>query len=252
MYKIPANTLFIGKNLIFVPECHSTNDLAIAKSHEPDIVEGTVVITDNQTAGRGQRGNVWKASPGMNLTFSMILKPAFLQPKDQFYLNIVTSLAVRDFLQTKTDAEIKVKWPNDVLVDGKKLCGILIENQLQGNRISNTVAGIGLNINQRVFDLPTATSLTLITNKTFILPDVFEQLLSHIEGRYLELVQGKYKELLAHYEQALYWHGIAHRFSSKEELFTGVIRGVDDVGRLKIEVDGVIKLFAAKELVYVA
>jgi len=252
LYKIPANTLFIGKNLIFVPECHSTNDLAIAKSHEPDIAEGTVVITDSQTAGRGQRGNVWKASPGMNLTFSIILKPAFLQPKDQFYLNIITSLAVRDFLQTKTDVEIKVKWPNDVLINGKKLCGILIENQLKGSRISNTVAGIGLNINQRVFDLPTATSLTLIANKTFALPEVFEQLLSHLEARYLELVHGNYKRLMAHYEQALYWHGAAHEFTSNGEMFTGVIRGVDDAGRLKIEVAGAIRLFVAKEIVYVA
>jgi len=250
LYKIPANTLFIGKNLIFVPECHSTNDLAMERSREPAIPEGTVIVTDNQTAGRGQRGNTWKASPGMNLTFSVILKLSFLDLKDQFYLNIITSLAVRDFLQTKTKAEIKVKWPNDVLVDSKKICGILIENQLKGNRFTNTVAGIGLNINQREFDLSTATSLTLVTGKTFALSDALEQLLSHLEARYLEL-HGNIKKLMNHYHEGLYWCNRTHQFSSHGQTFDGIIRGVDDAGRLMIEVDGDVKLFAEKEIVYV-
>jgi len=252
LYKIPANTLFIGKNLIFVPECHSTNDLAIDKSHEPAMPEGTVIVTDNQTAGRGQRGNTWKASPGMNLTFSVILKPTFLDLRDQFYLNIVTSLAVHDFLQTKTEAEITVKWPNDVFVNSKKICGILIENQLKGNRFTNTVIGIGLNINQQEFDSPTATSLTLVTSRVFALPEELQQLLSHLEARYLELVHGNVKKLMNRYLEVLHWHNSAHRFSSRGETFEGIIRGVDDVGRLRIEVDGDVRLFVEKEIVYLA
>jgi len=252
LYKIPANTLFIGKNLIFVPECHSTNDLAIEKSHEPGVPEGTVIVTDNQTAGRGQRGNTWKASPGMNLTFSVILKPTFLDLKDQFYLNIITALAVRDLLQTRTEADVKVKWPNDVLVDGKKICGVLIENQLKGNRFTNTVIGIGLNINQQVFDLSAATSLSLVTGKAYVLSEILEQLLSRLEARYLDLVHGNVQKLISHYHEALYWRNNTHQFSSRGEVFNGIIRGVDNTGRLQMEIDGEVRLFVEKEIVYLA
>ncbi len=89
MYKIPANTLFMGKNLVYVPECHSTNTLALELSQRTSVAEGTIVITDNQTNGRGQRGNEWFSEPYKNLTFSLIVKPTFLKPIDQFNLTIL-------------------------------------------------------------------------------------------------------------------------------------------------------------------
>lgn len=251
MYKIPANTLFIGKNLVFVPECHSTNDLAIQLSQKPSTPEGTVVITDSQTAGRGQRGSTWKASPGMNLTFSVILKPKALDLKDQFYLNIFTSLAIHDYLKTKTNAPVSIKWPNDLLADGKKISGILIENQLKGNQFSNTVVGIGLNINQQDFELLTATSLATVTEKKFDLPEELEALLSILEARYLELIRGHYKKLMEMYLSVLHWHHAIHTFSSNGEAFDGTIIGVDDIGRLKIETNHGVRIFAVKEIVYV-
>lgn len=250
MYKIPANTLFLGKNLIFVPECHSTNDLAIELSNKPSAAEGTVIITNSQTAGRGQRGNTWKAAPGMNLTFSVILKPKTLDLANQFYLNIFTSLAVYDYLKTKTDAAIRIKWPNDLLIDGKKLCGILIENQVRGNQFSNSIVGIGLNINQHTFELPTATSLGLIAHREFALAKELEELLSRIESRYLELIHGNYTKLREDYHASLYWRNVEHTFSSKEEVFQGTIQGIDTIGRLMIDTAAGVKVFAEKEIVY--
>ena len=149
MYKIPANTLFVGKNLVFVPDCPSTNTLALQITQQSPAKEGTLVITDNQTAGKGQRGNVWEAEPRQNLTFSLILKPGFLAVSKQFYLNVVICLALKDYLMEKISRTVYIKWPNDILVHEKKISGVLIENQLQGAHISNSIVGIGLNMNQK-------------------------------------------------------------------------------------------------------
>src|SRR5690606_4392063 len=105
-----------------------------------------------QLKGRGQRGAVWLSEHGQNLTMSVVFKPTFLTPQDQFYLNVVVSLAVRAVLASYC-SEAFVKWLNDVLVHNKKVAGILIENQIKGNVLANSVAGIGLNVNQQSFPL---------------------------------------------------------------------------------------------------
>lgn len=178
MYKIPASTLFIGKNLVFVPECHSTNDLALQLCQQSQVTDGTLIITSNQTKGRGQRGNSWLSSPGLNLTFSLIFRPMFLAISNQFYLNIFTSLAVHDYLRARTNATVAVKWPNDVLIDGQKISGILVENQIQGSHFQSIVAGIGVNINEQNFSPGVnATSLALKTGRSRDLQEELELLL---------------------------------------------------------------------------
>ena len=129
MYKIPATTLFLGKNLIFMPECHSTNDTLLLLCQKENLPEGTLVITSSQTAGRGQRGNVWEAQKDKNLTFSFLLKPSFLPVIKQFYLNIFVSLGISDFLTTISGEKVQIKWPNDILLQEKKVSGILIEGK---------------------------------------------------------------------------------------------------------------------------
>ena len=251
MYKIPANTLFIGKSLIYVPECHSTNSLALEMSQQRSVLDGTVVITDNQTAGRGQRGNTWEAAQGKNLTFSIVLQPLFLAVKDQFFLNIFTSLAIQDFLSDKTSATVKIKWPNDILVNGKKICGILIENQIRGLQVSNTIAGIGLNINQSEFNIATATSLCVVLNKQFDLQLVFDELIGCIEARYMQLRKGSMATLKEEYLQQLYWQGEDHVFTSNGISFTGKINGIDEVGKLSIDTREGERYFDIKEISYV-
>jgi BirA family transcriptional regulator, biotin operon repressor / biotin---[acetyl-CoA-carboxylase] ligase len=253
LYKIPASTLFMGSNLVFMPECHSTNTLALQLCQQSSTPEGTLVITNNQTAGRGQRGNAWEAEPGKNLTLSLILKPVFLNLKDQFFLNMIISLAVYDYFITKKITDIHIKWPNDVMAGNKKLCGILIENQIQGSQFVHSVAGMGININQQHFSVSTATSLHLITGIQYTLQDELELLLQKIEARYLQLRQNALDKIKNDYLNVLYWKGKNHLFSSNGQHFSGTIVGIDDMGRLKVQREDhdAVQVFDLKEISYV-
>jgi BirA family biotin operon repressor/biotin-[acetyl-CoA-carboxylase] ligase len=250
VYKTLENTLFIGKNIVYLPSCPSTNDLAIKLLHLRKPTEGTVVIADEQTAGRGQRGNQWQAGPGQNLTLSVILRPVFLTVKHQFYLTMVTALAVHDFLTRQLTTPAQIKWPNDILMGGKKLGGILIENQIQGESLSATVIGIGLNINQKDFSISTATSLSVVADREFVLQPCFTALLSHLESRYLMLRSGKYKMLEQNYLQQLYQRNEVCTYKSGDQKFTGIIRGIDDWGKLMIETEEGMKSFDLKEVTF--
>lgn len=250
MYKTLENTLFIGKNIIYLPSCTSTNDLAIKLLHLQKPTEGTILITDEQTAGRGQRGNQWQAEPGQNLTLSVILRPVFLAVKHQFYLTMVTALAVHDFLASQFTTPAQIKWPNDILMGGKKLGGILIENQIQGESLSATVIGIGLNINQKDFSISTATSLRLVAGHEFILQTCFTTLLSHLESRYLMLRSGKYQGLEQDYLQHLYQRNEVRTYEHNHQKFTGIILGIDDWGKLMIETEAGVRSFDLKEVAF--
>ncbi|WP_276370292.1 biotin--[acetyl-CoA-carboxylase] ligase [Chryseolinea sp. H1M3-3] len=234
-----------------MPECHSTNTKALELCQQPNTPEGTLVITNQQTSGRGQRGNTWESRPGMNLTFSVILKPVFLLVKDQFLLNVITSLAVHDYLSETCKAPIHIKWPNDILVNEFKICGILIENQLMGDRFTNVVVGIGFNVNQREFSWGSATSLASVTNRTYDLQEVLEGLLSNLEARYVQLRQGHAHILKADYLRHLYRINEIHTFSADHNQFEGKIIGVDEYGRLRISTAGQEKIFGIKEISFV-
>jgi BirA family transcriptional regulator, biotin operon repressor / biotin---[acetyl-CoA-carboxylase] ligase len=250
VYKTAGNTLFIGKNIAFVAACPSTNDLALSLLQRSHPAEGTVVITHHQTAGRGQRGNQWQAQPGQNLTLSLILKPSFLSVKQQFLLTVVTTLALYDLISGVTASAPNIKWPNDLLVDDKKVCGILIENQLQGHSISTSVIGIGLNVNQLVFDFPTATSLAHVGRKEFELEPLLHQLFSLLEARYLQLRHGMHAALMDDYLLRLYRFQQPALYEANNETFEGTILGVDDWGKLKMETPTGLKFFDLKEIQY--
>ncbi|MCW5911044.1 MAG: biotin--[acetyl-CoA-carboxylase] ligase [Cyclobacteriaceae bacterium] len=208
--------------------------------------EGTVVITDNQYGGRGQRGNLWVSEPGKNFTFSVLLKPA-LRADRQFLLTQVVALAVADYVRSKA-GHVKIKWPNDILVNDKKLCGVLIENSLVGSAIQVVIAGVGLNVNQAVFKDPKATSLKLITGKEYDLNQELELLLHCIEVRYLQLREGKVDQLNADYRNNLYRLGERHLFETAGEKFQGLITGVDETGRLLVETGQGARAFGLKEI----
>jgi BirA family transcriptional regulator, biotin operon repressor / biotin---[acetyl-CoA-carboxylase] ligase len=251
LHKIPANTLFLGKNLVFMPECHSTNSFALKLCQQsPLTADGTVVITSNQTAGRGQRGSTWQSEPGMNLTFSVIFKPAFLSVNHLFYLNVFSALAIRDYLTAKGCPEVLIKWPNDIYVNNKKLCGMLVENQLKGNELSCAVIGFGLNLNQQQFEVDIASSLSLILGHPFDLQTELEMVLSLIEARYLQLRQNKLPALMEDYLQSLYWLNEVHTFSAHGDFFEGTICGVDSSGRLRVRVNEVERAYGSKEIRY--
>jgi len=248
LYKIPASTLFVGKKLVYVPECHSTNTLSAELSQRGSVVEGTLVITSNQFNGRGQRGNQWISEPGKNLTFSLILKPTFLKPDQQFRLTQVISLAVADYVTKKTHEVVKIKWPNDLLINSRKVCGILIENSISGETIQTSIVGVGLNVNQIEFFGYNATSLKNETLRDFDLQNELNELLHCIEVRYLQLRDGKFEKIAEDYLQNLYRIGEQHTFKISNNEKQGVIEGVDQRGRLVVSFDGFKQEFDLKEI----
>lgn len=251
MYKIPANTLFLGKNLVFVPQCHSTNTLLMELAQKTQPIEGTLVITANQTKGRGQRGNGWETEPGANFTISLLLRPTFLMAKNQFQLTQAISLGIADYLSERLAKSISIKWPNDILVGNKKITGILIENTLSGDYIQQSIIGIGLNVNQTIFNISTATSMQLENGDSFQLQDELGLLLASIEKRYLQLRAGKKLELNEEYLKRLYWKGETRKFLANEKIFVGKIEGVDSIGRLLVQHGDTLTSFGLKEIVFV-
>lgn len=252
MYKIPSGTLFLGKNLLVVPECPSTNTLAAELAQAGKAPEGTTVITHHQTAGRGQRGNTWESGKGLNLTFSVVLNPVFLKAGEQFLLNKTIALSIHDVVKKYTSEPVRIKWPNDIMIGDKKVCGILIENQLAGEKISRSIIGIGLNVNQKEFPTTLGSSLSLHSSQVIGMEGLFEELLQSIEWRYLE---GRRQEPGARsredYLGVLYRVGEKYKYIIGDSEVDGVIRGVDHNGKLIVEIEGQERTFDLKEIKYV-
>ena len=237
----------MGKNMVFVPECHSTNSLALEMSQKRDLVEGTLIITGHQTQGRGQRGNAWLSEHGKNLTFSLVLRPAMITIADQFTLNMAVSVGIRSFLEGALNRPVYIKWPNDILVDDLKVCGILIENQIQGNSLLQSIVGIGLNVNQSVFSIAHAASMQMLMGREYDLNEILETLCASLEQWYLMLSRepDKIKEA---YHASLYGLNAPRNFSTPQDRFEGVIRGVDAQGRLTLATSSGIRHFRNREL----
>lgn len=146
--------------IIDLPETGSTN--SFLSTIAPEMPHGTVVMARAQTAGRGQRGNSWESSPGENITMSMLLRPRHISPSAQFVISQAVSVGIVNVLRRYLpDHEVSVKWPNDIYVGDRKICGILIENVLSGSSIDYSIVGMGINVNQREFlsDAPNPVSL---------------------------------------------------------------------------------------------
>ena len=192
-------------DIIWLESVDSTNEEC--RRHISDIDNLSVVAAVSQTSGKGQRGNSWSSAPGENLTFSVVLKfplsvtPGELEPMqayDQFVLSEIAALSVVDLL-AEHEIQAKIKWPNDIYVGDKKICGILIENSLHGEWIQHSIIGIGLNVNQRNFDvtLPNPTSMVLCSGYSFELRAILEEYMDilqayidrycHIRGGYANL-----------------------------------------------------------------
>lgn len=253
MYKIYPKTLFLGQKIQYLPSCQSTNDEASALIAQTDPAEGTLVITDHQIAGRGQRGNQWETKSGQNLTASFILKPTFLSANEQFWLNIAISLGIYDVLLPLVGDTLRIKWPNDIYTGDQKVGGILIENTLHGYDIAWSVVGVGLNINQTEFNYPTATSLQQQAPlpNTYDIPGLLSRLCETLEQRYLQLRSGQRDPLKISYLQTLYRYQEEHVFEREGHYFRGIIVGVDDAGRLAIAQDGQVRYFGFKEVSFV-
>ncbi len=199
--------------------------------------DGTVVVAELQTAGKGQRGKNWHGDAGKNLTFSILKEFDSLAARRHFDLNMAVSLAILEVLGGVGISGLRVKWPNDILSGGRKICGILIENTLSGERILKSVIGIGLNVNQREFEgLPRAGSLFTVAGRSFDTEALLQGLLAEISTRLTALEQMPEDRLRLAYEAKLFGMGQELRFMLADNIpLIGIIRGVTEDGLLRVE-----------------
>lgn len=229
----------------------STNRYLKTLMNEEALDDYTVVMTENQQSGRGQLGTIWESEPGKNLTFSVLKKTDALSIPNLFMLNICVSLAVYRALMRFGVTDIKIKWPNDILSGSSKICGILIENILAGNRINSSVIGIGLNVNQMVFNkLPKVSSLKLLLGRNIDLDSILVEILNELKEVFNQYEQVGIYKLEQLYTQLLFRKDKPSTFKNKDgDMFMGFIRGVSKEGKLIVALeDDVLKEFNLKEL----
>jgi BirA family biotin operon repressor/biotin-[acetyl-CoA-carboxylase] ligase len=242
----------IGGHYLFIPQVASTNSYCkeLLNSNTPP-PEGLVIQAGHQTQGKGQMGNAWLVGANKNLTYSCIIYPSFISPTEQFYLNMAVSLSVAELLDEYI-GNAKIKWPNDIYINNKKIGGILIENSLMGNKIQSSIIGIGININQNSFEgLPHATSLFMELGVEYPLTYMLQQWCALFEG-YLALLKSRsFGSLTKLYLQRMWQHNKTVHYHKNNILHTGIIKGVNPLGQLLIDENGEQVVYNFKEISFV-
>lgn len=240
-------TLFIGQEKISFENLDSTNAYLKQLCSEKVQVEGLTITAEYQTLGRGQIGNTWDSPKGQNLLFSVLLRPNFLSPDRQFYLNMSVCLALNDTLNQFCSG-FQIKWPNDILFDGKKVAGILIENSISKNKIENSIIGIGINVNQKDFGAEYGrTSLSKLLGNSVDRGFLLQRICEKLEPRYLRLKSGS-QGLFADYYSSLYGYKQEVEAEINGRVIICSIVGVEPNGRLITEIKGKKKKFNFKEI----
>ncbi len=242
------------KSHIFRSESlESTNEELKKIAQKEDLPNFSCVITDNQTAGKGQIGNKWESEPNKNLTFSILLHPTTLPILKQFLLSKMVSVAIAQTLEQYV-ADVSIKWPNDIYVGDKKICGILIENSIMGDKIHQSIIGIGLNVNQTLFlsDAPNPVSLKMISNNEYHLEDILLQILEQIEIRFAQLLAGCTNTISHIYFDKLFRREGYFPYKDINGVFVAKIEEVKDFGFLVLKrKDGTISEYAFKEIQFI-
>jgi BirA family biotin operon repressor/biotin-[acetyl-CoA-carboxylase] ligase len=237
----------IGNQIIQLDRVDSTSNYVATLVSEGKARHGMVILAENQTNGRGQRGTIWQSESAKNLILSFYIEHKDLEISQQEALTHFTSIAIHACLM-KLGISSAIKWPNDILVKTKKIAGILIENQLRGTKITSSIIGIGLNVLQTKFDFSGSTSVLCVLDKTIHKEEVFERLILELNNSYLQIQNKAYSQLKENYLNKLWLLGIESTFEVNNTFFKGIIRGTDAFGRLEIEdVDG-IKTYDLKEI----
>lgn len=236
--KAALGTVWVGQCVVYYPAIGSTNDEAkrLAETGAP---EGTLIIADHQTAGRGRLERQWWSPPGSSLLLSLVFRPAFLSPHQAHRLTMVCSLAVCDAVAEVTGLAAAVKWPNDVLVDGRKVCGLLAELGIAGSQLDYVVVGIGINVNVDFEDddLPVlmapATSLKAEAGREVSRLAVLAAFVRYVEARYERLRAGA----LPHeeWQARLVTVGQEVQVTMPGRVLTGLATAVDADGALLVQ-----------------
>lgn len=237
-------------NLIKLDAIDSTNEYLKELSKQNSLENYTVVTAENQTKGKGQMGAIWDSEKGKNFIMSILIKEFLLSSNDVFQLSMLVSVSVIQALETLEIPNLKIKWPNDILSDSKKIGGILIENSFKNDGVIVSVVGIGLNVNQINFDLlPKASSMKVITNQDFdrnsILELIVKTLKDNIEfhSQFSNQIEKKYIKSLFKFEIPMPFQDLSNH------QFMGIIKGVSKSGKIQIQVeDNSINEFEIKEI----
>ena len=243
-------TNFIGKELHYYEEISSTNECAKQLIANSKPSHGAVILADFQLKGKGQAGNVWQSAKGKNLLFSILLKPNQLEVTAQFIWNMMISVALAEGLQQFVNNKVQVKWPNDIVIERRKIAGILIENTLQGTTISHLIAGVGLNVNQLHFapELTAVSSLAMERGVEFEKIAVLEQLLRNVEYWIAKYEANQIGEIKRAYFSRLYQYQEIATYLVDGSQVSGEIIGVGEHGQLMVNIDGTLQQFANKEI----
>lgn len=212
----------------------STNNYAMAQAHAGKAFHGNVFFAHEQTAGKGQRGKKWIAATGENIMMSIVMEPKSLSINEQFALSACIALSCYDLLNKYLPDEIFIKWPNDLYFRDRKAGGILIENIISGENWKFAIVGIGMNINQVVFDenLPNPTSLKLFIGKNFDVVALAKQLCVFLDKRYNELIARNGEKIISDYNSHLYKRGEKVKLKKGAQVFETTIKEVDSRGNL--------------------
>lgn len=238
----------IGRKLIHLESVDSTNNYTANLVKSEGLSSGTVILADEQFSGRGQRGSEWLVEPGMNLTFSVYLGVVNLSVENQFDLSKMVALTVCHFL-AKNGITAEVKWPNDILVNGRKISGILIENSISSLRPIRSIIGIGININQTSFGKFNATSIQSELGQFYPVKDALFSFIESFNSLSEDLL-GNPALLHEEYLDKLYQFKQKKRYKDVSGEFEGEICGVEKSGKLIVLKDEQKVSYDLKEITF--
>ena len=239
------------ERFIYLKEVESTNQYALSLQNETP-QEPTCFYSFSQTLGRGQIGRFWYTGEEKNIALTYLWPDANIDVKDQFVISMSFALAIYDFLMQQGVQNVSIKWPNDIYVGDKKVAGILIQNSLRSSNITTSYLGVGLNINERSFpiDIPNPTSLSLEKSQSYKLVDLVHQLTETAEKRLSQILLRSRSAIEDEYLNRLYRKDTAHRYLIDAQAYTGIIRGITAEGKLKLEIEGEVRLLNFREVSY--
>ncbi len=249
MHKYLTKTSFLGKKIIYLPECHSTNDIARQLQEGGAVKSGDIVITDFQTVGRGQRGRNWMSNKGENILCTIVYAPETM-PENAFDITMIISLALHDLVKPLSSRGA-IKWPNDIYAGRNKLAGILIESRYRNAMPPLYFIGIGLNVNQQSWeDGIRASSIALLSGEEVDRHAVFEEMILKIEKWITNYIEKGRDSIYRDYTESLYLKDIPSDFGATWGNFKGKIEGVTNEGKLQVNIDGKLTNFASTELFF--
>lgn len=233
------DTKWVGKHICYFKELDSTNARAKQEA-DNGAAEGTLVVTDMQTAGRGRRGRSWNSPAGVNVYFTLILKPVY-EPDKAAMVTLVMALAVAEGISLTCGLEAEIKWPNDVVVNGKKVCGILTEMSMEHGRVRHVAVGVGVNVGLQEFPpeiADKAANLEAECKKSVSRVALAANILRAFEKHYdsfrqelsLSCIQEKYNGRLVNRDREV-------RVLDPKGEFQGIARGINEFGELLVERD---------------